>query len=168
MNLLKTINPENVSEQEAQQYTKREAGRAVVIDQDNNIALLYVSKENYYKLPGGGVETGEDKLLALSRECIEEIGCDIEIIGELGSIIEYRKIFSLNQTSYCFFAKVKGQKGIPDFTESEKQRGFEILWVPYEEAIKLFNDNKATSIEGSLYITPRDLTFLEKAKSLIK
>lgn len=167
MQLLKIINPEDVSKAELSSYTVREAGRAVVIDQDRKIALLYVSKENYYKLPGGGVEAGEDKILALSRECIEEIGCNIDIVTEIGSIIEYRKIFELNQTSYCFLAKVKGLKGIPDFTESEKKRGFEIVWLPYEEAIKALSENNTTSIEGKLYITPRDLAFLKEAKTLI-
>ena len=55
MQLLKIINPEDVSKAELSSYTVREAGRAVVIDQDRKIALLYVSKENYYKLPGSSV-----------------------------------------------------------------------------------------------------------------
>jgi hypothetical protein len=53
MKQLKLINPENVSEEEVKNYSTREAGRAVVFNENKNIALLYVSKENYYKLPGG-------------------------------------------------------------------------------------------------------------------
>ena len=47
MQTLKTINPENVTEQELSEYPSREAARAVVFDRDNNVALLFVSKENY-------------------------------------------------------------------------------------------------------------------------
>jgi 8-oxo-dGTP pyrophosphatase MutT (NUDIX family) len=95
MKLIKIINPENVSEEEVKGYRTREAGRAVVFDDEGKVALLSVSKENYYKLPGGGVEEGEDKITALHRECQEEIGCDVEIVNELGFIVEYRKIFTL-------------------------------------------------------------------------
>lgn len=168
MKLIKIINPENVSEDEVKNYRTREAGRAVVFDEENNLALLRVSKENYYKLPGGGIEEGEDKMIALYRECQEEIGCDIEVIKELGFIVEYRKIFTLKQTSHCFLAKVKGLKGKPDFTDSEKEKGFEVVWLPYGEALKVLNESKASSIEGGSYIVPRDIAFVEEAKDLIK
>lgn len=166
MRLIKLINPENVSEDEIKNYRTREAGRAVVFDEEGNIALLSVSKENYYKLPGGGIEEGEDKMIALYRECQEEIGCDIEVIKELGFIVEYRKIFNLKQTSYCFLAKVKGPKGKPDFTNSEKEKGFEVVWLPYSEALKVLNESKAISVEGSSYIVPRDIAFIEEVKNL--
>lgn len=167
MKLLKIINPENVSEEEVKDYRTREAGRAVVFDSDGKVALLHVLNENYYKLPGGGIEEGEDKMTALYRECQEEIGCDVEIINEIGFIIEYRKIFTLKQTSYCYLVKVRGEKGNPDFTESEKEKGFEVVWVSYEEAIKALNESKAVSVEGGSYIVPRDLAFLEESRSYL-
>ena len=168
MKLIKIINPENVSEEEVRGYRTREAGRAVVFDEEGNVALLHVSKENYYKLPGGGIEDGEDKISALYRECQEEIGCDVEIINELGYIVEHRKIFTLKQTSYCYLAKVKGPKGKPDFTESKKAKGFEVVWLSYEEAIRVLNESRAVSIEGGSYIVPRDIAFIEEARALIK
>ena len=168
MKELKLINPENVSEEEVIAYKTREASRAVVIDEDGKIALLHVSNEHYYKLPGGGIEEGEDKMKALERECLEEIGCNVDVVSEIGSIVEYRRIFSLKQTSYCYLAKVKGQKGTPDFTDDEKEGGFEQVWLPYDEALKALNESNATSIEGSDYIVPRDTAFLEEAKFLIQ
>lgn len=167
MKLLKLINPENVSEEEVKNYNVREAARAVVVDEDGKIALLYVTKKNYYKLPGGGIEEGEDKIIAVKRECQEEIGCDVEVVSEIGSIVEYRKMFNLKQTSYCYFAKVKGKKGIPEFTESEKRNGFENIWLPYDEALKSLTENKALNNEGRDYIVPRDRTFLEESKNYI-
>ena len=167
MKQLKLINPENVSEEEVKNYSVREAVRAVVFDEDKKVALLYVSKENYYKIPGGGIEYGEDKVKALLRECQEEIGCDVEFINEIGFIVEYRRIFNLKQTSYCYLAKVKGQKGTSSFTDSEKEDGFEQLWLPYDEALKTLAESKATSVEGSAYIVPRDTTFLKEAKNYI-
>ena len=82
--------------------------------------LFSLYKLNYYKLPGGGVEEGEDLQIALKRECKEEIGCNVEIIREVGQINEYRKMFNIKQISFCFLAKVVGGKGEPELTEGEK------------------------------------------------
>jgi len=168
MKQLKLINPDNIAEDEAKNYRIREAGRAVVIDENGMIALLHVTKKSYYKLPGGGIENGEDKMIALRRECQEEIGCGIEVIGEIGIIIEYRKKSKLKQTSYCYLAKVKGEKGKPDFTDGEKEKGFEQVWLPYDEALKVMRESNTTNIKSSVYIVPRDIAFLEEAKNLIK
>ncbi|MEP7166486.1 MAG: NUDIX domain-containing protein [Candidatus Woesebacteria bacterium] len=164
MKLLEVINPEAVSESDVKEYPVRETARAVVIDDNGLIALLYVASDNYYKIPGGGIEAGEDRRVALYRECMEEIGCTVEILDEIGSIIEYRKLFTLKQISYCYVAKVKGKKGKPDFTPKEIAEGFKQIWMPYSEALALISKNQATNQEGKSYIVPRDLTFLQAAQ----
>jgi ADP-ribose pyrophosphatase YjhB (NUDIX family) len=164
MKQLKVLNPENVSEEEVKTYDSRDTARAVVLDDDGNIAMLYVSNLNYYKIPGGGVEENEDRLEACKRECLEEIGSEVEVIGEVGIIVEYRKIFSLKQTSYCYLAKVKGEKGTPHYTDEELENGFKQIWVSYNEALKLLKESDAKDDEGRLYIVPRDIIFLEAAK----
>ncbi len=168
MKLLKTINPQNATPEEFNKYAKREASRAIVIDEDNNIAILHVTNEKYYKLPGGGIENDEDKEFALKRECLEEIGCEIEIVDEIGSIVEHRKMFKLNQTSYCYLARIKGEKGSPQFTQEELDEGFEQLWVPYEQALALVSNNIAPGLEGHSYIVPRDAFFLKEAEEKLK
>ena len=65
----------------------RKAVRAVVFDNENKVALINVSKHNYYKLPGGGIENFESVEDALRRECLEEAGCG----GVLWSKIFYIK-----------------------------------------------------------------------------
>lgn len=62
-------------------------------------------------------------------------------------------------------AKVKGPRGKPDFTDSEKEKGLEVVWLSYEEAIKALNDSKAVSVEGGSYIVPRAIAFIEEAKN---
>lgn len=167
MNLIKLINPENVSEEEVKKYRTREAVRAIVVDKNGLIALLFVSKEKYYKLAGGGIEDKENKMTALNRECIEEIGCDIEVLNEIGFIVEYRKIFTLKQTSFCYLAKIKGDKRKSSFTEDEKEKGFEQVWLSYNDALKVLKESQATSFEGSKYIVPRDIAFLEEASKYL-
>jgi 8-oxo-dGTP pyrophosphatase MutT (NUDIX family) len=167
MKELTLINPENALEEEVKNYRVREAARAVVVDEDGMVVLLHVSKDNYYKLPGGGIEDTEDKITALQRECQEEIGCDIEVINEIGFIVEYKKIYNLKQISYCYFAKVNGQKGTPRFTDEEVAEGFKEVWLCYEDAKCVLAETRAANFEGSAYIVLRDSIFLEEAKDYL-
>ena len=64
----------------------RNATRTVLLDQDNQVAVINVHKHGYYKIPGGGVESGEELIDAARREAKEESGCDSEIVAELGRI----------------------------------------------------------------------------------
>lgn len=161
------LNPENVSEDEAKGYPIREAARAVVFDKDGNVALLHAKKHDYYKLPGGGLDDDTDRVVALKRECREEVGCDVEVLGELGQVDEWRKFCTLNQISYCYVAKVVGEKGKPEFTQDEIDEEFEEVWFPYEEALRLLKESKAEVIEAKGYMVPRDIAILESAKEMI-
>ncbi len=167
MRQLAIINPENVTEEEVKKYQVREAARAIVIDDHSNVALLHLSRDDYYKLPGGGIEVLEDKVSALKRECKEEIGCSIDEIIEIGIIVEYRKLANLKQTSYCYFAKVKGEKGTPRLEEGEIEEGMREVWLPYENAVDLIKNSIGRNDEQKLYIIPRDSLFLEQMRGRI-
>jgi len=142
----------------------REAARAVLFDEKGLVPLLFVSKSNYHKLPGGGIEPGEDRIKALIREVKEEVGSEIEVTGEVGEIIEFRSKFNLKQTSYCYLGKIIS-KGKPDFTEDELKQGFKIVWLPLDEAISKVENDKPKNY-GSSFIHKRDLVFLKKAKQI--
>ncbi|MFA5154818.1 MAG: NUDIX domain-containing protein [Patescibacteria group bacterium] len=166
MKFITLLNPEQATESEAAAFRVRTAVRAVVYDQAGQVGILNVAKQRYHKLPGGGVEPGEDVYTALQRECLEELGCRVEIYGEIGQIIEYRKIFRLKQISPCYLARVVGEKGQPNFTSEESANDFIIRWLPVPEALRLLADDQPLSDEGRWYIVPRDRTFLALAAGL--
>lgn len=164
METLLTLDPESCTKEEKESYPVREAARAVLLDERDQVALLYVSEQNYYKLPGGGVEADEGRMSALKRECLEETGCQISVISEIGIIVEYRKFCSLKQISYCYLAKINGEKDSPTFTSEEQEEGFELRWFPSAQALQLLSKNEAKDLEGRDYIVPRDSHFLKSAK----
>ncbi|MDD5750592.1 MAG: NUDIX domain-containing protein [Candidatus Pacebacteria bacterium] len=167
MRLLKIINPEKVDEKEISDWEQRKAARAVVFDEEGNIGLLYVRNRNYYKIAGGGVEEGEDIKTALDRECEEELGVEVEILDEVGEITEYRRRFVLKQTSYCFLAKANSKKKGANFTDQEKEKGFEVLWLKPEEALRMLSFNQTADYEGG-FVEERDFCFLNSALEKIK
>ena len=168
MKLLKTIKEKDVflnSELNTDiKYGERSASRAVVFDQEGKIALLDVSKDGYYKLPGGGIKKGESITEALKRECLEEIGCNIKIKNEIGETLEFRDKYQLKQISYCYIAEVDGKKGEPHFEQKEIDDGFKVVWISLDKAIRLLKESKTVAYNGK-FIVSRDLTFLETAKS---
>jgi 8-oxo-dGTP diphosphatase len=146
-------------------YNLRKASRSIVSNKNHQIALLYVSKHKYHKLPGGGVENAENIKETLKREVIEEVGVHVVIGDEIGAIIEYRDEFNLLQISYCFFSKVIGEITTPTFTESELINGFQLKWVTLDEAITLLSNDSPDDYMGK-FIKKRDLGFLNRAKEM--
>lgn len=172
MQLLKTIQESDIhpdtSEIHTGKYKDRQAARAVVIDEQGRVALLLVNKYSYHKLPGGGVEGGEDMMMALKRELREEIGCEAEVTTEIGEIIEYRDEWSLRQVSDCYLAKKVGEQVSSDFDEGELASNFEMLWAEnIDEAIQLLEKDAPKNYDGD-FIKVRDLILLRAAKELVQ
>jgi ADP-ribose pyrophosphatase YjhB (NUDIX family) len=168
METLLLLNPQNTAKELAETWPVRISARAVVVDAENQIALLHVQNHNYYKLPGGGLDEDETIQSALKRECREEIGCDIAIQRPIGVIEEYRTIFKLRQISHCYAAKVSGRKGKPTFTKIEQAQNFSLLWCEVNQAKAFLLHSLPNNQEGQDYIVPRDLAILNKAIAMLE
>ena len=104
--------------------------------------LMIESNSGELKLPGGGMDSGEDDYKALVREVKEETGYDVmlETIKPFGEIEEKRlslnepKIF--HQISRLYFCEVYPEKGQCAYTENEKKDGFQQVTYTLDEAIE--------------------------------
>lgn len=166
MKILLELRDENVGEksQKVEKWIERQAARCI-LRKDKKIALLYVQKSSYHKLPGGGVDKGESIREALHREAAEEVGSQIIIEKLIGSTIEYRSREKLHQISTCFLA-TETKKGMPNYTPSELSRGFKVEWHSLDNAINLLKKENPTEYNGR-FVVKRDLTFLEEAKRVL-
>lgn len=114
----------------------RLGARGIVVNENREIALLYKAKKKEYKLPGGGVDDGEDSTAAFQRECREELGCTIDIQQKLGVAVEYKSQENFKQLSFVYSAQKVADLGNNSLTEKEKDEGATVVWLPKLEALE--------------------------------
>ncbi len=71
----------------------RNSAKAVILKDNKLLAIEKVDRDGqWYLLPGGGQEFGETLIDALKRECLEEIGAEVEV----GNMILCREYIGRN------------------------------------------------------------------------
>jgi 8-oxo-dGTP diphosphatase len=138
-----------------QRYKIRKAARAIV-RRDNRIAILNVTRQGIHKIPGGGIEKGEDIREGLSREVLEETGYKIEVESDLGLVIEYRDEFEQIQISYIFIARVVGEPDEVSFTKDELEDGFKLEWIELDKVLSIIEQDCPKDYRDNKYINLRD------------
>lgn len=145
-------------------YRLRKAARSIVT-RGNKIALIHVKNKGFYKLPGGGIDEGENIMEALERELIEELGCKVKVIEEIGMTIEFRGSMKLLQISYAFVGEFIKDLGTVSYTEKEITEGCEFLWINVNKALELIEKSKPIDQSG-WFIVERDLKILKSYMKL--
>lgn len=145
----------------------RYGSRGVVVDETFNTAMMYMSKLDLYKLPGGGVEKGERACDAFLREIKEETGYGAEIIYELGYIEEHKKRNNFLQYSYCYTAKAHYIPGNTMLSESEMKLGMQVKWMTLDQALEIMRYSALHCDDYSTkFMISRDQAILEQAIQL--
>lgn len=149
------------------EFKERRAARAVLLSESGSVYLLHMKTREYYKLPGGGIDDGEDIKTALHRELVEECGTDGEIIAELGSVEEFRDFSATHQVSYCYIVRQKGGHILPNYEQSEQDDGAEVVIVrTIDEAITLIESSNPVDNECH-FMQHRDSVVTREAKRLL-
>ncbi|MBM7564131.1 NUDIX hydrolase [Paenibacillus sacheonensis] len=141
----------------------RYASRGILLDEQANVAMMYVSRSAIYKLPGGGLENKETPDAAFMREIREETGYDADILHSLGYIEEHKKRNHYLQLSYCFIARAN-QAYETNLTEHEKKLGLTTRWMSLELALGAMNERIASCTDYSTsFMLLRDKLILDAA-----
>ncbi|GHU81581.1 hypothetical protein FACS1894191_8550 [Clostridia bacterium] len=143
----------------------RTASRGILTD-NGGMALMRVGGLKCHKLPGGGLEAGEDPRQAFIREVREETGYVSEITGELGYVDEHKSKSSFYQRSYCYVGKALFESG-QELTQNERNLDFGLEWVTAEEAERLLAGYAKSFEEYTIrFMLLRDLTIVREAMRL--
>lgn len=167
------IFPEKEDDKEKISFEDRITGKAIVFDYDSNLALVGNKINSFYLLPGGGVDSAESVETGIVRECLEEIGCHVELQKEVGMIDDYRNRDKKHCINYCYTAKLVGEKGELTLTEDEEKNGLHVIWVSLDEGIKILEKEVGQLKRGEVtfYNTGfnilRDHLFLKEAEELL-
>ncbi|MDO9629670.1 MAG: NUDIX domain-containing protein [Acholeplasmataceae bacterium] len=151
---------------------KRKTVRAIIINENNEVQMLYSKLFDDYTFPGGGIKKNESDIEALKRELHEELGAlHVEIIKPFGYIEELR--YGLKetddiylQTSYYYLCKIK-EFTTPNLIGRELQHGLQTKWVTIDEAI---SKNESVLLDethqkkGLKTVLLRENTVLKKLK----
>jgi 8-oxo-dGTP pyrophosphatase MutT (NUDIX family) len=132
----------------------RPSARAI-IKRENKISMIYSKRRNYYKIPGGGIEQGEDNVTAMIREVKEEVGLIVipETVKEFGYVHriqkgKYEPIFI--QDNYYYICDVDSQQIETEYSDNEKTEEFIPVWIDIAEAIKANEEYASTNSYDSM------------------
>lgn len=148
-------------EQIGKDYILRKSVRAILLNENGEMAIQYLENHSYHKLPGGGIDAGEKVEEALKREVLEEVGCNCDIQRPVGMVIEYRNAYNMIQISYCFVAEIIGEVGTPKLEEEELEEGHVTLWMKPEIALEKIESDKPHETSAS-FILEREKVFLRE------
>lgn len=134
-------------------FYDRISTKAVLLNDDNKIAMVHFAYSDLYMLPGGKQDEGESLGDALVREVKEETGYNSKIVKELGLIIDYKDKIKQRNYCYCYLAKADGEQGEKSFTKNESKNGEpDLVWLSLDEAIKT-QSLKLKVDDNDLYIS---------------
>ncbi|HCU96032.1 MAG TPA: NUDIX hydrolase [Actinobacteria bacterium] len=106
---------------------------AIVPDSDGRILLIRRTDNDYWSIPGGGVEPGESVSQAVTREVREETGIDCEVSGLVGIYSNPDRVAAYDdgevrqEFSICFVTRMLGG------TMATSRESSEVRFVPAQD-----------------------------------
>ena len=89
----------------------REIVRAIVVDDEGYYYFCRANRDDDFgrsvliETSGGGVEPGEDFLTAIRRELHEELGAEVEVLGEIGLVSDYYNLIHRHNLNHYYLCR---------------------------------------------------------------
>lgn len=131
----------------------------VITDGQGRILLIRRTDNNYWSIPGGGIEPGESVRRAASREVVEETGINCEVTGLVGiysnpgHVAAYDDGEVRQEFSICLTARILD--GSPR-TSSESS---EVRFVPATD-IASYDIHPSIRMRIGHYLEGRDVPYI--------
>lgn len=132
-----------------EKYQYRVTVKAIVENDNGDIALITNPVHGLFLLPGGGAES-DDLVAEIKRECDEEINWEVDNIEDVASVEEFRNRDGKHYTTYCFSAKAVRELPEDTRTSEEKENGLEVVWLSKESALDKLRYQKEILEKGDI------------------
>ena len=122
--------------------------RGVILHEGKLLVVKHSENVDFYALPGGHLEFGEDVKECLSRELIEELG----IKPEIGQLLYVHTFIDKNNIQPVeFFFEVKNGKdylNAEELVRTHAHELFEIRWVTPSDDVKILPEKFASDFKA--------------------
>ena len=145
--------------------------RAIVVDSEGYFYFNRLVRDDMFchgtviETAGGGVETGEDCHAAIRRELREELGAEVEILAEIGTVSDYYNRIHRHNINHFYLCRALFF-GETAMTEAEVNAfHLSTLKLTYDEALAEY----ARCCDGPLgrLIAARELPILRRAREML-
>lgn len=118
----------------------RPSVRSIIV-QENKVAMVHSMKYNYYKFPGGGIESGESQTDTLIRETLEEAGllvipASIQAYGYVHRIQKGKQEAVFIQDNYYYRCEAEPTLVSQRLDDYEAEENFTLEFVDPVTAIR--------------------------------
>lgn len=149
----------------------RQVVRAVVVDPQGYYYFNRLERDDVFcrgtviETAGGGVEEGETLADALRRELREELGAEVEILAEIGTVSDYYNLIHRHNINRFYLCRALSF-GETHRTEAE-EHAFHLstLRLTYEQAVAEYE--RCCDRPLGRVIAARELPILHRAKELL-
>lgn len=117
-------------------FEQRVTVKAVVQNLEGKYGLVTNTVHGLYLLPGGGAESVNLKD-EIKRECVEEIGFEVEVLREIGRVHEYRNRDAKEYITTCYMVRATQEVFADARTEDEKNNGLHVEWFNCDEVAQV-------------------------------
>lgn len=117
----------------------RPSARGIVI-KNGKVAMIHSAKYDYYKFPGGGIESDESPVEAMIREVKEESGLTVipDTIKEFGNVHRRSRTKSgglFIQDNFYYTCSCEEEVGDTNLDDYESDEGFTLEFVDPMDAV---------------------------------
>lgn len=149
----------------------RQVVRAVVVDADGTYYFNRAVRDDDFgvstiiETAGGGVEAGEDLHTAIRRELREELGAEVEILAEIGTVSDYYNLIHRHNINHFYLCRAVSF-GDTQMTEDEVNTfHLSTLRLTYAEAVAEYERCKNCAL--GRVIAARELPVVKRAKEIL-